>query len=169
PGGSSNTTVTLYAGSTYSGSLNLSCALTSSPAGAQSLPTCSLSPNSTTIASGGSIASTLTIHTTAGGTTASLQPFGNSIRWFGGEGAALAVILLFGIPTKRRRRWMSYFILTLLVSVGAAAIGCRGGGSQGAPPPPPPTTAGTYSFTVTATDAANKTITASTIVTITVK
>src|SRR6185312_16881658 len=111
PGGSSNTPVTLYAGSTYSGSLNLSCALTSSPAGAQSLPTCSLSPNSTTIASGGSITSTLTIHTTAGGTTASLQPFGNSIRWFGGEGAALAVILLFGIPTKRRR-WMSYFILT---------------------------------------------------------
>lgn len=172
PGSSTAATVTINAGSTYSGTMNLTCALASSPSGAQSLPTCSLSPNSTTISSGGNASSTLTIKTTAGSTTALLQPSGNLMRWLGGEGAAVALVLLFGIPAKHRR-WMSYFILILLLGAGAAVVGCGGGGSQAStstqPPSIPATTAGNYTFTVTATDATNTSITASSTVTITVE
>lgn len=171
PGGSTTATVSINAGSTYSGTMNLTCALTSSPTGAQSLPTCSMSPSSTTIAAGGNATATLTFKTTAGSTSALLQPTGNSLRWLGGGGAAVALVLLLGIPA-RRRRSISYFILILLLGASAVAIGCGGGGSQTSTPPPPPvaaTTAGAYTFTVTATDAANPSTNASSSVTITVE
>ncbi len=171
PGGSTSSTINLSASSTYAGTLNLTCTLMSSPSGAQSLPTCSISPASVTLASGGNITATLTMKTTAAGATAFLRP-AVTLRWLSGGGATLAGILVWGIPT-RRRRWMSLLAMLLLVSA-AGAIGCGGGSSSGSGnggggQTMPATTAGTYTFTVIGTDSLNSQIAASTNVTITVQ
>lgn len=171
PGGSAASTVTFSAGTTYSGTLNLTCALTSSPNGAQSLPTCSMSPTSVILASGGNGTATLTVQTTAASTTARLHPFGAPLRWLGGGGATLAAALLFGIPA-RRRRWASMFAL-LLATLAFGTVGCGGGGNSGGGggggQTTPATTAGNYTFTVTGTDSANTQITTSTTVVVTLQ
>ena len=89
PGGSTSSTINLSASSTYAGTLNLTCTLMSSPSGAQSLPTCSISPASVTLASGGNITATLTMKTTAAGATAFLRP-AVTLRWLSGGWATLA-------------------------------------------------------------------------------
>ena len=169
PGGNVTTTLTFLAGSTYSGTMSLACKLTASPSGAQTLPTCSLSPASITITPGGNGTSTVTIQTTAGSGVAFLQPFDQEIRWLGGGGSALAAVLLFGIPAKRRRRTAGFALLLIVAAIGA--FGCGGGSSQASSPPsgPPATTAGSYTFTVIATDATDANITSSATVTVTVQ
>ena len=77
PGSSTTTTVTLTASGTYSGKVNLACALSSSPVGAQSLPSCSLNPTSLTFTTTGSQTTVLTINTTAA-STASLFAAGRT-------------------------------------------------------------------------------------------
>ncbi|MGA2887460.1 MAG: FG-GAP-like repeat-containing protein [Terracidiphilus sp.] len=169
PGGSATGTVTLTAGSTYSGTMNLTCTLAVSPIGAQSLPTCSLDPASVTLTAGGSGTTALKVNTTAASTGSLTSPSRLKFWGLGSGGALLAVSLIFGVPA-RRRRWLSMFVL-LWVIAAAGAIGC--GGSQGAPPSTPPstpaTTAGSYTFTLTGTDKANSNITTSATVTITVQ
>ena len=170
PGSSTTSTVTLTGSGGYSGTMNLSCSLTTSPTGAQSLPTCALNPTSLTLASGGSGTSTLTVNTTAASTTALARPTDQHLWKLGGGGAVLAALLLFGIPF-RRRRWISMLALLLLVAA-AGAIGCGGGGGTsggGGGLSTPATTAGNYTFTVAATDSVNSKITTSTTVTITVQ
>ncbi|WP_263356176.1 beta strand repeat-containing protein [Acidicapsa ligni] len=153
PGGSTSSTINFSASSTYTGTLNLACALTASPSGARSLPTCSINPASVTLASGGKATATLSVTTTAASAIALLHSAG-TLRWLGGGGAALAAIFVWGIPA-RRRRWMSMLAVLLLLSA-AGVIGCGGGGQT-----TPATTAGTYTFTVTGTDSVNSQITAS--------
>jgi len=165
PGASANSNITVSAGSTYSGTMNLTCTLTASPSGAQSLPTCSLNPASVSVTAGKSGTSTLTVQTTAAGTTAQLF----LLRGVGGSGA-LAAMLLLGIPA-RRRRWITGFALLALV-MAMGAIGCGGGGGGGGMTTPPPvaaTTAGNYTFTVTGTDSTTASTTASATVTVTVQ
>ncbi|WP_263359897.1 FG-GAP-like repeat-containing protein [Acidicapsa ligni] len=168
PGGSTTSTATLSAGSTYSGTLNLACSLTASAAGAQNLPTCSLAPASVTIASGSTGSSVLTVQTTAASNAALLQQPqpGQRMRWSGGI-AALAVVLIFGVPA-RRRRWIAGLGLVLIL-IATAATGCGGGSNSTPPPSTPGTTAGNYTFTVTGTDASNTKITASATVVVTVQ
>jgi xanthine/CO dehydrogenase XdhC/CoxF family maturation factor len=171
PGSSTTSTLTLTGSGGYSGTMNLTCTLTSSPAGAQSLPTCALNPASVTLASGGNGTSTLTVKTTAASTTALARPTEQHFWKLGSGGAALAALLLFGIPF-RRRRWTSMLALLLFVAA-AGAIGCvsskgTSGGSGGGSSTPA-TTSGNYSFTVAATDSVNAKITASTTVTLTVQ
>ena len=167
PGSSTTSTVTLTGSSGYSGTMNLTCVLTSSPTAAQSLPTCALNPASVTITSGGTGTSTLTVYTTAASTTALAQPTDRHLWKFGSGGAVLAALLLFGIPF-RRRRWVSTLILLLAFATGA--IGCGGGSSGGGGgSSTPATTAGNYSFTVAATDSVNAKITASTTISVTVQ
>jgi len=167
PGGDATATVTLSAGSTYSGTMNMACTLVTSPAGAQDLPVCSLSPSSVAITAGGNGTTKLTVTTTASSTSSLARPSGQ-IPWrLGSGGVVLAALMLFGIPAKRRR-WLSTMVLLAVVAV-AGVIGC--GGGQSSPPPVtnPGTTAGDYTFTVTGTDSANSTITTSTIVKVTVQ
>ena len=164
-GSSLTVPITLTAGSTYSGTMNLTCAVTSSPSGAQNLPTCSFSPTSVTLASGGNKTSTLTVSATATSAASLVRPSGRELWGLGGDGAALAAVLIFGIPF-RRRRWLSLLVLLWIIAA-AGIIGCggsgsasgggggSGGGSQG-------TTTGNYTFAVTATDSANAKITTST-------
>jgi hypothetical protein len=167
PGSSASSIMTLSASSTYSGTMDMTCTLAASPAGAQSVPVCSLNPPTVTLAAGGSGTSELIVRTTPTIVSGLARPSGQNLWRLGGGGAVLAAVLMFGIPT-RRRRWLS--MLALLVAVAAVGvIGC--GGSQSFTPPAnnPGTTAGSYTFTVTGTDSANSTITASTTVTITVQ
>jgi hypothetical protein len=166
-GASTTATATVSAGSTYSGTLNLACSLTSSPTGAQNAPTCSLSPASVTIKSGGNATTVLTVKTTASTTSALAQPWGMKLPWLGGGGTALAVLLMFGIPS-RRRRWMSMLVVLAMVAL-AGVIGCGGGSkSSTTPTAVPGTTSGTYTFTITGTDSTNSKIATSTNVTVSV-
>ena len=153
-GGNGTATVTLTAGSSYSGTVNLSCTLSNSPANAQSPPTCNVNPASPTVAAGGNVTATLTLKTT-GATSAKLAPQRN--LWGPArEGLVLAVVLLIGLRA-RRRRWISTLGL-LFFSLAVLAVGC--GGSHKSGPSSQPTTAGTYVFTVTATDSKNALIAA---------
>jgi hypothetical protein len=164
--GSSGTgSVSLRAGSTYSGTMGLACSLIASPAGAQSLPTCSLNPVSLNLAAGGSGTAVLTVNTTS---SASARL---NFWHIGGGGSVLAALLMIGIPS-RRRRWASA-VMMLLVVAAAGFIGCGGGGGgvnpQSTQTNSPVTTTGSYTFAVTATDSANSKVTTSTNVSVTVQ
>ena len=171
PGSSTTSTLTLTGSGGYSGTMDLSCSLASSPVGAQSLPTCALNPANVTLASGGSGTSTLTVNTTAASTAALARPTDQRL-WKLGGGTVLAALLFFGIPF-RRRRWTSMLTLLLLVAAAGGAIGCGGGrgtaGGGGGGSSTPATTAGNYSFTVVATDSANAKIATSTTILVTVQ
>jgi hypothetical protein len=174
PGSNATGSVTLMAGSTYSGTINLTCSLTASPSGSQSPPACSLTPASINLASGGSGTAVLTVTTTAASPASARLNF-----WPIGGGSILAALIMFGIPS-RRHRWASA-LMVLLVMAGGAVIGCGGGasasgfgtggsgGQKSVQPATPATTAGNYTLTVTATDATNSKLTTSTNVTITVE
>ncbi len=153
-GGTATATVTLTAGSTYSGTLNLSCTLTTSPANAQSPPTCALNPSTATIAAGGNATTTLTVKTTAA-TSAMLVRSKDRLWGRGTESAAFAALLMIGLRA-RRRRWLSILAL-LVMAICVVSGGC--GGSHPTPKPSTPgTTAGTYVFTVKAADSKDATI-----------
>jgi uncharacterized membrane protein len=169
PGTSATGAITLNAGSTYSGTMNLTCTLTGSPANAQSLPTCSVSPATVPLTSSGTGTTTLKVNTTAASTASLMRPARLKF-WATGGGSVLAFVLMFGVPS-RRRRWVSMLVL-LWVIVAAGAFGCGGGGqspSSPSNPSTPATTAGSYTFTVTGTDTINAKITASATVIITVQ
>jgi sugar lactone lactonase YvrE len=170
PGASATATATLTAGSSYSGTMNMTCTLTGSPTGAQSLPTCSFNPASVTLTAGGNGTTVLAVQTIAATTSALLRPSGLNL-WGLGEGSAtLAGLLMFCVPSRRRRLLSMLTLLVVVVSVGA--IGCGGSGGGGSSPAPtstPATTAGSYTFTVTGTEATNASITTSTSVAITVQ
>jgi sugar lactone lactonase YvrE len=168
PGASGTSTGTISAGSTYSGTLDLTCSLTGSPSGAVSLPTCGLSPAAVTLISGGNATTVFTVNTTAASTTALNRPAGTNLWRLGGGGAALAALLFFGIPA-RRRRWITMAAL-LMAFIVVGAIGCGGhGSSSSSGSSTPATTAGNYTFTITGTDSVNAKITTSTAVTVTVQ
>jgi trimeric autotransporter adhesin len=168
PGKSATATVTVTAGSSYSGTMNLSCSLSTSPANAQNLPTCSLNPATLTVGTGATKTTSLSLNT-SGASVALVWPF-NKLRPIGEGGLALAGLLMFGISS-RRRRWIPMVALLAIVAT-VAGIGCGrvgGGSSNSTPPSTVATTAGTYVFTVTATDSMNTNITSSSTVSITVQ
>jgi hypothetical protein len=162
-GSSTTATLTLTAGS-YSGTMNLSCALSTSPANAQNPPTCTLNPVTATIASGGSVTTSATFKTT-GSSSGMARPFGNDLWRLGEGGLALAGLLVFGA---RVRRFRSLSVVVALAIVFAVATGgC--GGHDSSTHTVPGTTAGNYVFTVTATDATSTKITTSSSITLTVQ
>lgn len=160
-GGTGSSTISVVPGTSnpYAGSVALTCAVTASPTGATDAPTCSLSNTSVTLA-GATLTSTLTISTTAQ-TTAKLHVPLKSLFTAGG-GLALAALLFFGVPVRRRSRnalrsirTLRILSVTLLFAMMAgAAIGCGGGSSGsggGGSTPTGGTTTGAYTVTVTAT------------------
>jgi hypothetical protein len=170
-GSSATGSITLTAGSSYSGTMNLACALISSPAGAQNLPTCNITPGSINLSAGGTGTAVLSVNTTPSSASARL----NFWRW-GGRGSLLAALLLFGLPL-RRPRWTSA-VAALLLLAAAGMTGCGGGGSSSQPPAQTTTTAtstsatstaGVYTFTVTATDATNAKLATAANLTVTVQ
>jgi N-acetylneuraminic acid mutarotase len=146
-GNASTNTVTPSGG--FIGNVGLTAVITSSPAGAKSLPTLSFgstSPVSITSASAGT--ATLTVYTTAPSTATLVYPARPGTPWYAASGATLACILLIGIPA-RRRSWRTILgMLALLVAFAGGVLACGGGGSGTIYPG---TTPGNYTITVTGT------------------
>jgi trimeric autotransporter adhesin len=167
PGAASGNTSTISVtpGGGFTGAVNLTCSITGASSSAATLPTCSVPP-SVSVTGTSSVPATLTINTAAA-TTARTE---ERLLLSRGAATALALIVIFGIP-KRRRLWMKYLSLAIAL-ISIAGIGCGGsarksGGSG--PGPTGGTTAGAYTATVSATDAATGKITASTTVSVTVQ
>jgi len=166
PGANAIALVEIAGSSGYSGTVNLICTLTTSPERAQHVPTCSLNPPILMIEAGTIAHSTLTIRTTAPKTTtAGTSPSGLNL-WNIAGGSALAGLVTFCIPSRRRRRLAMLALLLVIVLVGN--VGCGGGPSTPVETQPRTTTTtpGPYSFTVTGSDVSRPGITISTIVTI---
>jgi sugar lactone lactonase YvrE len=148
-----NSTITVTPVGGFTGSVALTASITSSPSGAQHLPTLSFgSTNPVAIAGTSAGTATLTISTTAAGSAALVYPKRLGVPWYPTGSAVLAGILLFGIP-RRRRAWRTMLgMVTLLVALAGGMLACTGGsiGSNGGSSSPG-TTAGTYTITLTGT------------------
>jgi len=160
PGATGTSAITATGKSGYAGpntiTLN-SCTLATSPSGATALPTCAITGATVTFAagattgSGGSIAIDTTAASTSAVKSAPLSAQGHAGRWAGAGAVAVAGLLLFGIPA-RRRRWRSLLSVLLFAAAFGILSGC-GGGSGGGGTTIPGTSAGAYTFTLTGTDA----------------
>jgi len=156
-GNTSTITVTPVGG--FTGSVALTAAVTTSPANAVNPPTFSFgstSPVSITGASNGT--ATLTIYTTAASTQqcTSDNRLQHGFPWYATGGSALACLLLFGIPSRRRRGWLKMLgMMMLLIALAGGVISCGGGGGGQSCNTPinPGTTAGAYTITVTGTSS----------------
>lgn len=144
-------TISVVGTNDFSGTVSLKCAVTTSMAGVNYKPTCSLNPTSLAISGTAAATSTLSVATTAPSSAKN-----NLRRLFGPSagGASLALLLLFTVPA-RRRKWLSMlglFVICALVGVtgcgGGGNGGISGGGGSGGNPG---TTLGTYTITVTGT------------------
>jgi len=144
--GTSTFTVTPLGG--FTGDISLSCAIT--PKAPSDPATCSV-PASVTISGSAAQTATLTVNTTA--PNSAINP-GRRSLWTSVNGAALACILLVGIPVRRRRWSCRLGMLVLLFSVIGSSLGCGGGGNVGGGGGGGGgggTTPGTYTVTVTGT------------------
>jgi subtilase family serine protease len=145
PGQSGSTTITLTALNGFTGTVNLSCAVSNTTVEIN----CSV-PATATISASGTATATLSVSTTAphavsGPATAWRQtPSG----WLGGSLALIAGAMLVGVPS--RRRW-KVTLGILLVTLAVAAVGC-GGSSSNSTPKTGGTPAGSYTVTVTGTN-----------------
>ncbi len=139
-GAATTSTVTVQGSNGYTGAIALSCALTSSPAGAIDLPTCSATgPSvslSTTVTTG---TASIAVNTTAP-TIVSLQPATDRTKWFRATGGSAVLALLIFLVPARGRRWRHMLgACLLIISIGFAAAGCgstsggtgAGGGTGG--------------------------------------
>ena len=161
PGASATATITVSSSTLYSGTVTLSCVLTS-PTNLTDPPSCSITSGSTVDMSAGAptpATSTARVTTTAA-TSELVYPKLPGKGWAGaGGGAILALLVFMGIPS-RRRSWRQMLGAVVLMAAIGGLAGCgstSGGGtsSQGNPG----TTAGAYTFKVTGTgnDSANTT------------
>jgi sugar lactone lactonase YvrE len=145
PGATTGNTVpiTVTPANGFTGVVNLTCAI--SPAATNDPATCSLSPNSVTITGNGAQTSTLTLNTTA---ATSSQNQMRKVLWPSAGGTALALLLCFVVP-RRRRNWLT-LVAVLALSLTIATAGCGGGGNGGGGNTGNPgTTPGNYTVTVT--------------------
>jgi hypothetical protein len=119
PGESASSTVTVATTTGYVGTVTITCALTSSPAGAQYLPTCSDGASPVSLPSGTtSGTTTVTLNTTAATSGELIYPKmgGKGGGWAGaGGGAVLALLMFFGIPA-RRRNWRAMLGMVILLA-----------------------------------------------------
>ena len=117
--------VTVQPANGYTGTVVLTAAVTSSPAGAISAPT--FTGSSVAIATSSTSATgTITVATT--GTSGANVQLASGAGWFGAAGgSALAALLLF-LPAGTRRRWTKTLSVVLLIAAASfVAIGCGGG------------------------------------------
>jgi hypothetical protein len=133
----------------FTGAVNFSCAVTSTPAAAKDPITCAVSPSSATISGATAATATMTVSSTAATATAAAAI---PLRAIGGT--ALAGMLFFLVPSIRRRQLRGFLSLIALIALGGM-VACGGSSSSSGTPPSTSTgtTAGTYVVTVTATPA----------------
>jgi hypothetical protein len=148
-----STPITIAPGGGFTGSVTLAASITSSPAGAQDLPTFSFgSTNPATVTASGNATATLTVVTTPATSSAAIPRGIPGNRFSLIAGSALACVLLFGIPARRRK---GLSLLTLLCAFallcgGAISCGTHSDSSTGSPQPSG-TTPGSYTVTITGT------------------
>jgi N-acetylneuraminic acid mutarotase len=148
-GASGASTVTVRSANGYAGTVSLTCALASSPAGANELPTCSAGSSTVTLSSGATAATATIKVTTTAAKSAMARPedAGKGHGWAGG--AVLAVLVLLGIPA-RRRSWRAMLAVLVLMAAIGSLSGCGSQFSVSAiAPANSGITAGLYTFTVT--------------------
>jgi hypothetical protein len=155
---SANTsTITVTPANGFVGTVALTAAITSSPAGAQNLPTLSFVPTtSVNLAGLNPVTVKLTITTVYSASGSLAYPPRPGARWYSAGGAALACILLFCIPVRRRRGQTIIGSLMLLIALAAGVSACGGGGGTsggggGGGGGNSSTTSGTYNITITGT------------------
>lgn len=168
PGQSTGNTssITVAPENGFTGQVNLTATPVSGPLNAISAATLTLSAPSVTIAGTGPATATATITTTAL-TYAMQRPEDtrpHHDRWYEAGGAALAGLLLLGIPA-RRRSWRAMLGLLLFAAAGLS-IGC---GVHLNPIKTAATTPGTYVFSVTGVDQATGLLKATGTITVTVQ
>jgi len=147
PGGTASATASVSSSNGYAGIVTLSCAIMTEPTGATNLPSCSPSGTITLSTSATSGNATLSVSTTAATADLIYPKVGKGKGWLGaGSGAVLAVLIFFGIPS-RRRSWRSMLGILVAMAVIGTLSSCGGGSGGGGGNPG--TTAGTYTFTVT--------------------
>ena len=144
------------------GIVTLTAAITSSPSGAQDLPTFSFGSTSPVDITGNSAeTATLTIATTAPNEAALAHPLRPNTRWFTSTGLlAFALFFGVGIPAPRRNWRIVLGMLVLLVALIGGLSAC--GGGSGSTVSGSGTTPGTYTITVTGTSGsttANRNVT----------
>jgi hypothetical protein len=141
----------------FTGVVTLSAVVTSSPpAGSNFPPTFSWAPSSAQVNLSGTTngTATLTIATTAptsGSCTSENLPQ-RGLPWYPG-GAALACVILLGIPAKRRKLQTFLGLLALCFALGAGVAACGGNNNTKACPAiaTAGTTTGPYTITITGT------------------
>jgi hypothetical protein len=158
-GGNGSSTITVTPAGSFNGQVNLKCAMTTAPSGANDNPTCTFgSKNSVFISGIAPVTATMTVNTS---TTAAALHVTHGGRWIGTVGGAALAGLLFFLPTRRRNRFAMFALLILAVAAGAS--GC-GGSAR-----PVVDGTGSFTFTVTGTDAATGMIVSTTTVTVNVQ
>ena len=156
PGGSGTSTITVSSSTGFSGTVNLSCALTPPSTTAQvscafTAPTAGATTSVSLSGSSTSATATLSVATVAAhAVKVNSADARHSFRWFTGLGTLAAGIFLIPLPG-RRRRWMGLTGLLFCVFLAAGA-GCGGGSSSGSTnsQSSPGTPTGNYVITVTA-------------------
>lgn len=155
----------------YSGTVSFTtCAMTSSSVtNPSSPPTCSISGSIVFTDGEPSGSATATVYTTSYSSGELVRPkLGNGKGWLGGGGMVLALLVFFGIPS-RRKSWRA--MLGMVVLLGAVLGGmsaCGGGGGGGGSTSTPATSPGTYTFTATGQGNDTASTTATTTFTVTV-
>jgi predicted membrane metal-binding protein len=126
------------------------------------IPKCSFNPGTVMITNSQSVQSTLTVTTTAAGTTAAADASGNQ-GWSAIRGGAmLACLVLFGWPGRRRTLTVLSIVLCGFALGGMMACGGSANGSAPAAGASAAsgTTPDTYTVNFRAVDAATGTLTA---------
>jgi hypothetical protein len=165
-GTTSTTPVSVLPSGGFTGAVNLTCSVTGTKNNDVNIPQCSFNPAAVTIANTSSVQSTLTVTTTAAGTSAAVT--GQNRIWTATRsGLALACIVFLGFPG--RRHALAMFRVALCVLVLGGIVACGGGGGSATAPPSsgssgggsaPGTSPDTYTITFHAADAATGTVTA---------
>jgi hypothetical protein len=140
----------------FTGSVTLTAAITSTPAGAVNAPTLSFastSPVSITGSSAGTATLTIDTTTAAGCQVSNLKP--QQFPWPIPGGATLAVLVLVALPRRRQSsRWLALVLLAAGLVAGLSACGSVGHTGT-CTAFRPATTAGAYTIVITGTSGAS--------------
>jgi hypothetical protein len=155
PGATTGNTATITATPSggFTGAVAFTCVI--APAAASDPATCAFSPTSLTISGATAQTSTLTVTTTAATNSAMVHPKPRGTPWYSAGVAALACLICFGIPMRRRRLRTMLGMIALFAFLLAGLVSCGGGGGSnnggGGGATNLGTTAGSYTVTVTST------------------
>lgn len=155
-GQSGTSAITLKALNGFTGTVDFKCELTTITGNNGTAPTCTITPSVDLTTSSSSATATLTVDTTAASTSLlriPVAPPPSPLQ----KGTVMFAGTFLMAGFLRRRAWKRMVLSLLLVGVLFGLQACSGGsaGTSGGGTHIAATPAGTYSFTVTATDAKN--------------